>query len=203
MNTTQQERLDIYKAVKCVRNGEDKITVFDEFREKIKPQLLAQQFSLIPDYDLGKKYDTANKILTLVLSIQTLAGIILNFISMSSSGVTVKGLTSFAAGLLLGAMFIYLIYQKNALMYRLISFFFLINLIILSTGYNLLSPVVISFFFIEAGILTFSLILGFKMFPYFGIFKPKKKIHGIPIYTTKQMDYAEPANKITKEKNEL
>ncbi len=185
---TKSDRYELYSAIKRIKNGEDKQSVFEGFKEKIDPQLLARQIAIIPDKDLSRKYNNINKILLILLSsLLLIAGIIFVF----NFGVFKKSfLLWIACGFLMSIMQIYLISQKNVQIYRLLPLlltpFIVLN--VLNINNELFQSSIYSLY-VLISIITNTLvvglciILGIKMFPYYGLFKPKKNEHGEFMYT--------------------
>lgn len=179
MINNKSERFIIYSAIKRVKNGEDKAIVFNELKDKVDQSELAKQLATVPDIDLAKKYTSLNIALTTVLVTLTLLGIIfiLSNFELYEKHNTVFNLSS----LLLTFMQIYLVSQKNALIYRILAIIYFIFII---ASLSILDLNYIYLIFLVT-VVILSSIIGIKMFPYYGIFEPKRSKDGNYIYTNK------------------
>lgn len=178
--------------IKRVLEGEDKNSVFQEYRNEIGDYPLAKLLSQCPDYDLSMKYRTLNSTLIVLLII----GIAMKMISLVSmvvsSGLGVVGIVlAILLGPLINLVILYVVSLKNALIYKVMGILYVSAILrsmdiedvfsyqslvdILWASGSLILYLAISFL---------SFYIGFKMFPHFGWFKAKKEENGIPVYTT-------------------
>ena len=183
MNQVEINKI-IYTALKQYENGSTKIEVYKKYEDLIDKKILAHQLAIVPDRILSKKYHLVNLIYGIYLIFIFFINITFFLIKLINTGYTINYLLLSLMVLLFGIMEIYLVFKKNALIYRILI---ISGLILFIFGLYLSSNNFLQFLILSIPsilIILGSLFLGIKIFPYFGIYKCKTDSHGYLRYTT-------------------
>lgn len=182
MNQLETRKI-IYSALKKVWDGERKAVVYYQFKDKIDKKLLAQQLALTPDKELSEKYHKLNLVYASILIFIVILKVSFRIIQISHASNPAEQVIILFAAAFLWILQIYLVIKKNAWIYRIV---FLSGLAVVIVSILLESHFTfVSFILLipDAAALFLSLFLGIKMFPYFGVFKPKPNADGELRYT--------------------
>ena len=177
-----------------LRAGEDKLKLFEEYKESVGEKGLANLLAVYPDRDLDLKFNYLNKLLLGALFVLTVLKL-LSILEVSLGEMSIKAVLAISAfALAINGVAIYVIYIKHARAYRIVALFCLQGFIKLFEP-SLISEYSSIFDWVWLGVSMACLViiiwLGFslpkKMFPYHGWFKPKEQANGIPMFTAAQM----------------
>ena len=179
---------------KKVRAGEDKLKLFEDYKESVGEKGLANLLAVYPDRDLDLKFNSLNKLLLGALIVVTILKL-LSILELSLGGMSIKAVLAISAfGLAINGVAIYAIYIKHVLAYRIVALFCLQGITKVFEP-SLIGQYSSIFDWVWLGVSLICLVviiwLGFslpkKMFPYHGWFKPKEQKNGTPMFTVAQM----------------
>ena len=159
-----------------LKEGISKKTLYDEYKEKIDRDVLEKYLASKPDPQLKSKYKILNYLLTFFLISDLLIIIFHTIFNSSKAFPNIFVLAIFA----INGLFIYYIWKMNPGMYRLIFLYTAqklyknINIIDRFSDFSSFEMFYIaSSLFMRIGIVFLSVFLAIKLFPYYGLLKPK------------------------------